>query len=81
MIVKLRAGMMPPPGMPRPSVSVMDTLVETLESEVDRAAAENPNPGHRSFQRLNQAEYEAAIKDLLALDIAHGSYRENQGIV
>ena len=49
-------------------MSVMDTLVETLESEVDRAAAENPNPGHRSFQRLNQAEYEAAIKDLLALD-------------
>ena len=74
MIVKLRAGMMPPPGMPRPSESVMDTLVETLESEVDRAAAENPNPGHRSFQRLNQAEYEAAIRDLLALDIDASDY-------
>lgn len=69
MIVKLRAGMMPPPGMARPSESVMESLVETLERQMDRAAAENPNPGHRSFQRLNQAEYESAIRELLALDI------------
>ena len=74
MIVKLRAGMMPPPGMPRPEPAVMEALVETLENQVDRAAAENPNPGHRSFQRLNQAEYEAAIKDLLALDIDATDY-------
>jgi hypothetical protein len=74
MIVKLRAGMMPPPGMPRPSEAVMETLVSTLENQVDRAAAENPNPGHRSFQRLNQAEYETAIKDLLALDINAADY-------
>ena len=74
MIVKLRAGMMPPPGMPRPSESVMEALVKTLENQVDLAAAENPNPGHRSFQRLNQAEYEAAIKDLLALDIDATDY-------
>jgi len=74
MIVKLRAGMMPPPGMARPSPAVMETLIETLENEVDQAAAENPNPGHRSFQRLNQAEYETAIKDLLALDINAEDY-------
>ena len=74
MIVKLRAGMMPPPGMPRPSRPVMETLVSTLENQVDSAAAENPNPGHRSFQRLNQAEYETAIKDLLALDINAEDY-------
>jgi hypothetical protein len=74
MIVKLRAGMMPPPGMPRPSETVMETLVATLENQVDLAAAENPNPGHRSFQRLNQAEYETAIKDLLALDINAEDY-------
>lgn len=74
MIVKLRAGMMPPPGMPRPPAPMMEALVETLENQVDLAAAENPNPGHRSFQRLNQAEYEAAIKDLLALDIDATDY-------
>ena len=74
MIVKLRAGMMPPPGMPRPAPEIMESLVETLEYQVDRAAAENPNPGHRSFQRLNQAEYEAAIKNLLDLDIDASDY-------
>ena len=74
MIVKLRAGMMPPPGMPRPSEPMMESLIQTLEDQVDLAAAENPNPGHRSFQRLNQAEYEAAIKDLLALDINAEDY-------
>lgn len=74
MIVKLRAGMMPPPGMPRPSESVMESLVETLENQVDLAAAKNPNPGHRSFQRLNQAEYESAIKDLLALNVNAEDY-------
>ena len=74
MIVKLRAGMMPPPGIGRPSESVMEALVTTLENQVDLAAAENPNPGHRSFQRLNQAEYETAIKDLLALDVNAEDY-------
>ena len=74
MIVKLRAGMMPPPGMPRPSVEVMESLVSTLENQLDQAAAANPNPGHRSFQRLNQAEYEAAISELLALDIDAADY-------
>ncbi len=74
MIVKLRAGMMPPPGMPRPSVEVMESLVATLENQLDQAAAADPNPGHRSFQRLNQAEYEAAISELLALDIDAADY-------
>src|SRR5262245_12869553 len=59
-IQKLRAGMMPPPGMPRPSGDTLTALVETLETTLDRAAAANPNPGTRSFQRLNRAEYEAS---------------------
>ena len=50
------------------------TLVETLESVVDRAAAANPNPGYRTFQRLNRAEYARAVRDLLALDVNAGDY-------
>ena len=69
MIVKLRAGMMPPPGSPRPAESTLLTLVETLETTVDYVAAAEPNPGARRFQRLNRAEYERVIRDLLALDI------------
>ena len=74
MIVKLRAGMMPPPGAPRPSPDTLLALVTTLEQTMDKAAATNPNPGNRSFQRLNRAEYRSSIKSLLNLDIDPGSY-------
>jgi len=69
MIVKLRAGMMPPPDVPRPSAELLVSLVTTLETVVDGAAAESPNPGARRFQRLNRAEYERVVEDLLALEV------------
>ena len=74
MIVKLRAGMMPPPGEKRPSADTLLALVETLEAVVDEAAAANPNPGGRPFQRLNRAEYESSIRDLLGLEIDAGNF-------
>ena len=67
---KLRAGMMPPVGMPRPSAPAQEALVTWLESELDGAAKRAPNPGRtEAFHRLNRAEYRNAIRDLLALDI------------
>ena len=70
MIRKLRLGMMPPPGMPRPGGDTLATLVETLEDVIDQAAAATPNsPGTRRFQRLNRSEYERVIRDLLGLDV------------
>ncbi len=74
MIRKLRAGMMPPPGMPRPRSDTLLALVETLETQLDRAAAANPNPGRRTFQRLNRAEYSRSIRDLLDLDVDAADY-------
>ena len=74
MIVKLRAGMMPPPGVARPAGDTLQALVEALEEQIDAAAARSPNPGGRTFQRLNQAEYAASIRDLLGLDIDAGAY-------
>ena len=69
MILKLRAGMMPPPGEDRPKGDTLQVLVATLENILDKAASQNPNPGVRTFQRLNRAEYERSIKDLLTLDV------------
>ena len=69
MIRKLRAGMMPPPGQRRPSPDTLLALVETLETVVDRDAARDRNPGSRRFQRLNRAEYERVVRDLLDLEI------------
>ena len=74
MIRKLRADMMPPPGARRPSGDSLLVLVESLEAHMDEAAAVNPNPGGRTFQRLNRAEYERSIYDLLGLRIDAGAY-------
>lgn len=74
MIRKLRAGMMPPPGMPRPGPDTLLALVETLENDIDAAAALNPNPGIRTFPRLNRPEYESMIYDLLALEVNAGDW-------
>jgi hypothetical protein len=74
MIRKLQAGMMPPPGAPRPDAAVQRSLVTTLETTVDAAAAAKPNPGGRTFQRLNRPEYARAIHDLLGLDVDAGSW-------
>ena len=74
MIRKLRAGMMPPAGMPRPGGDTLMMLVEELETRIDEAAAQNPNPGWRTFQRLNRAEYSSAVRDLLGLEIDVGTF-------
>jgi len=69
MIVKLRAGMMPPPDADRPPEDTLLSLVSTLESVVDASSAADPNPGTRRFQRLNRSEYERVVWDLLSLEI------------
>ena len=74
MILKLRAGMMPPPGARRPAGDTLRTLVETLEAVIDEAALTDSNPGGRRFQRLNRAEYQRVIRDLLALDVDAGRW-------
>ena len=67
---KLRARAMPPARMPRPDAAVYDGFRGWLESELDRAAAANPDPGRTpTFHRLNRAEYGNAVRDLLALEL------------
>jgi hypothetical protein len=68
-IRKLRAGMMPPPGMPRPPLAKYEGLRDFLEAEIDRKAAAHPNPGSIVLHRLNRTEYANAVRDLLDLQI------------
>ena len=72
MIRKLRAGQMPPAGIPRDE-SALAALAAALEAEADAHAADAA-PGRRSFQRLNRDEYERSIHDLLGLDVNAGDY-------
>ena len=66
---KLRGGMMPPPGMPRPDLATVNSFVTFLEASLDQAALESPNPGTVSLHRLNRAEYANAMKDVLGVDV------------
>ncbi len=68
MIRKLQAGLMPPPGVPRPVPEAYAALISSLETTIDTAATK-PNPGSRVFQRLNRPEYARAIQDLLLLKV------------
>ena len=70
---KMRAGVMPPAGRPRPDAVAHEDFVSRLETALDASAAARPNPGRtQAFHRLNRAEYRNAVRDLLHLDIDVG---------
>ena len=66
---KVRAGMMPPAGSPRPSRTQVDQFAGNVESALDRLAVANPDPGSIVLHRLNRAEYANVVRDLLGLDV------------
>jgi hypothetical protein len=72
-IRKVRVGMMPPQGSPRPDAATQRALVSWLQTSLDHAAAAKPDPGRPLVHRLNRAEYANAIRDLLALDVDSSS--------
>jgi mono/diheme cytochrome c family protein len=64
---KLRAGMMPPSGMPRPDPATREALITWMETELDHHASTNLTPP--GIHRLNRTEYSNAIRDLLGLEV------------
>ena len=67
---RLRTRQMPPAGRKRPDEESYVAVLSQLETALDRAAAERPNPGRtETIRRLTRTEYQNAIRDLLALDI------------
>ena len=66
---KLRAGVMPPPGVRRPPLAEYQGLRDWLETEIDRKAAGRLNPGSIGLHRLNRTEYSSVISDLLDLEV------------
>ena len=79
-IRKLRGGMMPPPGAPRPAAADAQALAEYLETTLDKAAAATPNPGSVRIHRLNRAEYANAMRDLFSLDVDVSTLLPNDDI-
>jgi mono/diheme cytochrome c family protein len=66
---KVRTGMMPPSGSPRPSRDVLDGFAAALETRLDRAVDSRAMLETPALHRLNRTEYSNAIRDLLHLDV------------
>ncbi len=64
---KLRTGMMPPPGEPRPADRQLQSFAASLERELDLAARTTQQPGQPALRRLTRFEYGNVIRDLLAV--------------
>ena len=79
-IRKLRGGMMPPPGEPRPPVEAVNTFASYLETSLDKAALANVNPGSVRIHRLNRTEYANAMHDLLGIEVDAASLLPTDGI-
>jgi hypothetical protein len=68
-IMKVRGGMMPPVGMPRPDEATLQGFAASLEQRIDGQALISPDPGHKPIHRLNRTEYGNAVRDLLGLEV------------
>ncbi len=68
-LLKLRTGEMPPKGMPRPDETQLKSVTTWLVSEFERAdSLAKPDPGRVTARRLNRAEYNNTVRDLLGVN-------------
>lgn len=68
-VQKLKTGEMPPKGMPRPDEAELKAVIRWIESEFDRAdRMAKPDPGRVTARRLNRAEYNNTVRDLLGVN-------------
>jgi mono/diheme cytochrome c family protein len=64
---KLRAGEMPPAGIPKPAN--LDALIAYIQGRLDEIDKNTkPDPGRVVAHRLNRYEYSNTVRDLLAVD-------------
>jgi hypothetical protein len=66
-VLKLRSGMMPPPGKERPSRQETEAIARALETRLD--AESSAHPAAPALHRLNRAEYANAIRDLFGMQV------------
>src|SRR5688572_15324610 len=66
---KIKTGMMPPSGAPRPSREALDAFAATLETQLDAASDPKASLETPALHRLNRTEYANAIRDLLDIEV------------
>ena len=67
---KIRTGEMPPKDSPQPGPAETSEAVRKIESGLEQADRAAPvNPGSVTAHRLNRAEYNNTVRDLLGIDL------------
>ena len=76
MILKLRAGMMPPAGSKRPDAAAIGALASAFETRLDAPSqfGIRPHSGWRPSSRLNRAEFARTVLDLTGVEIDPSAY-------
>lgn len=64
----LRSGEMPPKKKPQPSDPQRQLIATWIESELFPCDCDNPDPGRVTVRRLNRAEYNNTIRDLVGVN-------------
>lgn len=64
----VQSGVMPPEDSPQPTKAQRDKFIAWLTSMLAEAEAKVSDPGRVTIHRLNQAEYNNTIRDLLGID-------------
>jgi hypothetical protein len=67
---RLSARQMPPGDIPRPDEQSYESVLSLLTAQLDASAERHPAPGRtESLRRMTRAEYQNAIRDLLAVAV------------
>jgi mono/diheme cytochrome c family protein len=70
MVQKMQTGEMPPKGAPKPDPAEVKRVIAFLEGEFTRLdKSVKPDPGRVTARRLNRAEYNNTVRDLLGVDL------------
>jgi len=63
----MRSHTMPPEEKPQPKLEEVELISKWIESEVFACDCNNPDPGRVTLRRLNRAEYNNTIRDLVGV--------------
>jgi hypothetical protein len=63
----VRSHVMPPEKKPQPSVEEADLIARWIETQVFKCDCERPDPGRVTLRRLNRAEYNNTVRDLVGV--------------
>src|SRR3954453_23110785 len=77
---RIKAGEMPPAGLPNPGAPSLKAFTAELVQNLDDAARRTPYAGQPVVRRLNPTEYANAIADLLSIELPVAADLPQDGI-